>query len=129
MKRTCEQCGISFDAVSSRARFCGSTCRGRAHRQKPSAVVRTISAVEPVGSSLADETIRELEGVGRLSTAAGRLCVILAQRIDAVPESSPGLSSLSKEWASRMADVMDTAAPALSPFDELKEMRERRRSS
>lgn len=29
---SCEHCGIEFPCASKRARFCGSTCRSRAHR-------------------------------------------------------------------------------------------------
>jgi hypothetical protein len=52
-----------------------------------------------------------------------------AARIDAVPETSPALATLSKEFAARKSDLMAHAPNAkANPFDELQALRERRRA-
>jgi hypothetical protein len=129
MTRTCVQCQQTFETGSSRARFCSSTCRGRAHRGKErEAVVVAISSA-PSRERLADVIAAEFEEAGIGHTSDARLCLILAERIDSIPESSPGLSSLSKELSTRKAELLNRRAPKASLLDELATRRARRRSS
>jgi len=97
MERRCESCGKSFETRSARARFCGSTCRSRAHRgqlgQPGLSVIRSVPeapdaapaaepAVQPVGA-LTESVEKQLRDVGRLDSVHGRAAVDMARRIDA----------------------------------------------
>lgn len=130
MKRTCGTCGKEFEARSSRAKACSSTCRGRAHRAKKAGGTLIIAPLAiPSGSGLTAVVEETLSEAGRTMTPVGQLCLALAARIDAGAESSTGLAALSRELSARieqaLAGVADTVA---TPMDELRLLRERRRA-
>jgi hypothetical protein len=78
---------------------------------------------------LTDATRSELMAQQLHETADGILLLTLAARIDAGAETSPALSSLSKEYSARKVELLPLARTAKAdPFDELQAMRERRRA-
>jgi hypothetical protein len=127
---TCQQCGKPFQPKRSDAKYCGSTCRGHARKARldgGTAPRTTIMAlVDTPTGALTDATRAELGPIA--DTADGILLLTLAARIDAVPETSPALATLSREFAARKADTMALVTRVADPMDELKARRDRRRA-
>ena len=124
---TCQQCAKTFTAKRSDAKYCGSTCRNHARLARINGTpVLSVVSTAPAAGLLTDATRSEL---GHLAdTADGILLLTLAARIDAVPETSPALSSLSKEYAARKTEMLSRSHAKADPFDELQALRARRRA-
>lgn len=62
MEKTCEVCGETFEAERPSARFCGPTCRSRAHRRQTEerAVEQLTEALTPVRQG-SDQPLSEQE--------------------------------------------------------------------
>ena len=128
--RPCDHCGTSYTPKRSTSKYCKPECRIAAHLArkagKTTANLAVITNAEPTGAPLTDATRAEL---GHLAdTADGILLLTLAARIDAVPETSPALSSLSKEYAARKTEMLSRSHAKADPFDELQALRARRRA-
>ena len=128
MQRPCDECGTTYTAKRASSKFCTPRCRVRANRRgSDPAPVSVIALDAPTTALLTDATRVELGVLAE--TADGILLLTLAARIDAVPETSPALATLSKEFAARKSDLMAHAPNAkANPFDELQALRERRRA-
>ena len=118
--RRCEQCAKAFQTSSRRARFCGSTCRGRAHRGVPptlSAVPDSpAEALKQAGASqgyekLAGQVRRSLEAANALDTVAGMTAIRVAQQIDEGGDAGTAIATLSKELTRLTAEAKLEAAP------------------
>ena len=130
MQRPCDECGTKYEAKRPTSRFCSTRCRTRQTRKRQSGVDLTPSPLTVIANDrpqhLTDATRAEL---GHLAdTADGILLLTLAARIDAVPETSPALSSLSKEYAARKTEMLSRSHAKADPFDELQALRVRRRA-
>lgn len=132
MQRNCDECGTAYQAQRATSRFCSTRCRTRQTRKRQSGepIVPPVPRLSPVPmaetGALTDATRAELGDLAE--TADGILLLTLAARIDAVPETSPALATLSKEFAARKSDVMSRVTRVADPMDELKARRERRRA-
>lgn len=134
MQRNCDECGTAYQAQRATSRFCSTRCRTRQTRKRQAgeSITAPISRPQVVAldvtatGALTDATRAELGDLAE--TADGILLLILAARIDAVPETSPALATLSKEFAARKSDVMSRVSRVADPMDELKARRERRRA-
>ena len=130
MQRPCDECGTAYVAKRPSSRFCSTRCRTRHTRKRQSGEVVPLAqprAEVPASGLLTEATRAELGPLA--DTADGILLLILAARIDAVPETSPALATLSREFATRKAELMSTARSSrANPFDELQALRERRRA-
>jgi len=128
--RNCDECGTAYQAQRPTSKFCSTRCRTRQTRKRQAGEVIVPFAQQPpapVTGLLTDATRAELGVLAE--TADGILLLTLAARIDAVPETSPALATLSKEFAARKSDLMAHAPNAkANPFDELQALRERRRA-
>ena len=128
--RPCDHCGTSYTPKRSTSKYCKSECRIAAHLARKAgrttANLAVITTADPTGAPLTDATRIEL---GHLAeTADGVLLLTLAARIDAVPETSPALASLSKEYAARKTEMLSRTQAKADPFDELQALRARRRA-
>ena len=130
VKRFCEVCAASFESSRPSARFCGTTCRTRAHRdpevvRKPSAL--PVAAVGPDGLMVA--AVRaELEASGRDATYMGALALTLADRMDG-SKSIMGYAAMAKELRSTMDAALVGVRVAADPVDELRLRRDRVRDA
>lgn len=81
-------------------------------------------------SDLADAVATELQAAGRAHTVAGVAALTIARRIDACPESSAGLATLTRELRACMAEATG-AANTNGPdvVDILRARREDRRGA
>jgi hypothetical protein len=130
LQRQCEQCGDPFETKSARARFCGPTCRSRAHRGKPPALSavpatagtdtakRTTTGAAPAAPEppvyelLADQVKQSLQDANALATIAGRSAVRVAEQIDKGRDSGSAVVSLTRELQRLRAEAIVEAAPA-----------------
>jgi len=131
MPRTCQQCGAEFVARSPRARYCGDACRARARyrRVKDSATADLFGLpMPPESSDLADAVTAELQAAGALHTVPGVAALTIARRIDACPESSAGLATLTRELRACMAQAVADTNTGPSLIDALVERRRQRQT-
>ena len=130
VKRSCEVCSASFESSRPSARFCGTTCRTRAHRdpgvvRKPSAL--PVAVVGPDGLMVA--AVRaELEASGRDGTYMGALALTLADRMDG-SKSIMGYAAMAKELRSTMDAALVGVKSIADPVDELRLRRDRVRDA
>lgn len=131
-RRTCANCGADFAARSTRARYCGDRCRSKArYRRISGAPVADLYGlpIPSESSDLADAVATELQAAGRAHTVAGVAALTIARRIDACPESSAGLATLTRELRACMAEALADAFIGSSLLDDLAEQRRQRRES
>lgn len=120
MTITCAVCDTTFEAKTSRAKFCGPTCRQRAARGTTKAtdgeVVKRVRA--------------DLRKAKALDTYEAAVAVAIARQIDAAGPA--GISSLSKELRVVMTaaigprTVVKPEAPEDDVEDEVQKAREAR---
>ena len=129
MTRTCAQCGKSFEARSSRAKFCSSTCRARKSEGHPSREPSTGSAEQPpAGQEASVRTV--LEAAGRESHPLGIASLVLARRIDASAQETPqALAALVRELRATLVDALDGAGQAADTVDEVGARRDAKLAS
>jgi hypothetical protein len=125
---TCQVCSKEFETKSTRAKFCGSTCRSRGHRSGTSASVEPIRPpVDPDAvAPLLAATRSELEAAGVAETALGQQAIELARRMSDPRAMGLSVAPISKELRSVMAEAMKDA-PVASGLDELRARRARKR--
>ena len=127
--RDCDHCGTSYQPIRSTSKYCRTACRvaaGAARKASRTTANLAVIVNDAPTAPLTDAIRAELGPLA--DTADGILLLTLAARIDAVPETSPALATLSKEFAARKADTLAHVSRASTPFDELQELRERRRA-
>lgn len=107
-------CSETFTPKRSTAKYHSATCRQRASRASKAAVAEQVVPVDPDTGNAEHGLVRavrlELEGANAHDTVAGQLALQLARRI-ANPDEA-GLSALSKELRSLLAEAKGAAAPA-----------------
>lgn len=128
----CESCGEGFRARRVTARFCGPTCRSRAHRAKPPerlAPVTQFPAPEHLRSELARTVYEKLTETGRIDTIPGQQALDIALNL-----ASPHLSTASRAslhvQLSRVVDIaLAGTTKSDSRLDELRAIRDRKRAA
>lgn len=126
VERTCEACGRAFDAP--RARFCGARCRKRAQRGPGAGGVFSNLPSPPLSTDLLARVRADLETAGVLGTTAGQQALLLAARVQTPGvDTGSAVASLSKRLSEAMAEALVPARPPVSPLDELKTRRDRKR--
>ena len=129
--RQCRQCASDFVALSPRARYCSDACRSRARYQRvkraPTADLYGLP-IPAESNDLAGAVATELQAAGRAHTVAGVAALTIARRIDACPESSAGLATLTRELRACMAEALADAFIGSSLLDDLAEQRRQRQA-
>jgi hypothetical protein len=110
IEHECESCGRRFPAKSTRARFCSSTCRSRAHRRRPD---------PPPGPPTTFEisTWVELERLKRLDSMLGHQAMLVARAM--AGQHGSALVALSKEHSRLMASIGSHLVVGSDPLDEI----------
>lgn len=119
MTRTCAQCGKPFEARSSRAQFCSSTCRAHKAKGQPSRAPQPDAPEQPPAGQ--ESSVRAvLEAAGRESSPLGIACLVLARRIDGSAQETPqALAALVRELRATLAEALDGAGQAADTVDEV----------
>lgn len=133
MHRSCDFCGVEYEAKRAASRFCSAVCRKRNQRAPRQAAVAApvrLDLPPPGGSALTAATNAELEAAGRAESALGRAALLLAARLDA-SEREPGtaLAALIREHRAALAEAVRGAKAAADPVDELRARRDRKRGA
>jgi hypothetical protein len=108
MERSCAVCGKPYEAKTAKSRFCGATCRSRAHRAGGSGEVRELrpaparpSTSDPLaGRATTAKLEQELRAADRLDTTLGQIALGLAQRFDVAitgADTASALASLARQ--------------------------------
>lgn len=125
MRQTCARCGTSFEAKRATARYCGSSCRSLATRERKQDGLVEVATAPDMPSVLA--AVRtELAAANRLDSVAGAAAQALAVRIDAQAETGAAVASLTRQLHATMAEALRDA-PVADGLDELRARREARR--
>ena len=131
MTRTCQACGKSFEARSPRAKFCGASCRGKAHRgtvvliNAPSASPAAPAA--PAGASgLVESTRAALVAAGRDSDPLGWGALELAETIMSAETPPAAKATLMREFRATMTEALRGAAKSSGPQQLRDELAARR---
>lgn len=98
--RTCEVCGVEFEGTS-RARFCGGTCRKRNHDRGQT----------PGTPGLSEQVRRELERLGRMDSLEGAQALQVAERMESPTESGSAVAALSRDLSRLIQAVRASSAP------------------
>lgn len=69
-------------------------------------------------------TLAELESAGRVHTAKGQACLLLADRLDERVDTAAGAASAVKQLRESLDDALAGATVAADPVDELRRRRE-----
>lgn len=125
---TCQVCGKTFETVSTRAKFCGPTCRSRAHRNTAEVVPLPADEPVPEDAPLLVATKAELERAGVTDTALGQHAIELARRMTHPKAIGLSVAPISKELRTVMVEAM-RVAPAASSLDELRARRDAKRNA
>ena len=135
MQKDCESCGRAFEA-RGRAKYCGGTCRKRAHDKRQAAKANGADpgdtpAYDPSiisGRALLVSVVAQLAQAERLNTYAGQQAVTLADRMCSLHETGSAIASLSKELSRVMALALEGANKTTDPIDELRQRRDAKRT-
>jgi hypothetical protein len=126
MKRRCDSCGGSYDAIRPNSRFCGATCRKRGSRGHVIAEVpSTATPARAVDLPMTAAVRRQLEEVDRAGTYLGAAALSLAARIDAAT-AAVGFAALVKELRATMDAALEGTGRTADLVDELRARRDRR---
>lgn len=146
---TCQEprCGKTFDAKSKRARFCGNTCRSRAHRKPTESVVLEGVVIPFTGgdseeagdfgqrsgwrpSGLTETVRKELLADNVVETSDGQAALILAARMEyGVLETGSSLATMNKELRATIEAAKKRAESKVNLVDQLAERRKRRQGA
>lgn len=108
-------CSQSFEAKTSRARFCSSACRGRAHRQhSPTPAEATVTIEE---SNLTRVVRRELEEIGQIDGVDGQLALVIAAQLST--DNVSGFAALSAELRALLARARTLADAGPVPDEDV----------
>lgn len=117
----CGVCGEPFTARTSKARFCGPTCRSRAHRRAkaPAQPERPVSAPD----GLVGQVRSALEAAGKLDTVTGQQALAVAVKMLTPGESGSAVAALSRDLSRLMAAVVGAGEEA-DVVDEVQRKRD-----
>ena len=121
MTRTCAQCGKDFEARSSRAKFCSSTCRARkSEGAAPRDAEPSEAAPQPTTGAQESSVHAALLEAARESSPLGIAALILARRLDASASETPqAVAALVRELRATLVEALDGAGQAADTVDEV----------
>jgi hypothetical protein len=124
MKRTCEVCGVEFEAQRSTAKACSSSCRAR--KSMDGGQVRALPTKPPV-SGLVESVRSEFAAAGREESALGQAALVIAGRIASGDEPASAVAALNRELRATLSEALRTTSRSAvgSLRDELAERRAR----
>ena len=118
MTRSCAACGGSLDGMSSRAKYCSSTCRSRACEGRVIPLAQT-GAVVPVDveteAAIVTATRDALREAGRESTPLGLATIELALALGSVMTPAGALAGLARQFELTYAAATRGAGATSAP--------------
>ena len=133
--RACESCGVEFEPSNRRQRFCGTTCRVRAHKAQVDvsrlAVVAAIVA-SGIEHPVVAATRGQLEEAGRLGTPLGANALLVAERLALSMQSADSgsaFAAVSRQHAAILTEALRGAVKAGDQVDDLRTRRLARKTA
>lgn len=128
MDVACAVCGVTFQARSKKARYCSDRCRKRKDKAE---VVQLNTAADDLRKAfeggVTAATTAELEAAGRLDTALGQACLVLARRLDFPGlDTGSAVASVARQLDAMMATATRGAGQKTAPQQLRDELAERR---
>jgi len=127
IEKQCARCGKRFTAERSSRRYCGTSCRAEASKER-----RREGAVVPLrpGAAALTPALRALIATHELDdTDLAQQALVLAARIDSGMESGNAVAALSRELRAVRAELLANVADPDSRVQRLQdELAERRRA-
>jgi hypothetical protein len=100
--RSCDFCGISYQARRRSSRFCSPRCRSRNNgRPKLCNALHSSTTETDTPSPLAVSTLVELEAAGRVYSVPGQLALALVTVMESPMQTGSSVAARSKEFADR----------------------------
>lgn len=120
MQRQCAECGRSFEAKRPSARYCCSSCRGKAsHKRKNGAEVVSLPHSDGDSSGITSAVEKQLLAAGKLDTYGGQQALFLAGRLErSVIDSGSAVAALSKELDRMMTALLADVEQEPDALDE-----------
>lgn len=119
---TCEHCEEDFEARSPRARFCSSSCRGKANRRpakRGAAADRPTERKAPDRGGLVSQVAADLAKAEVLDTIPGRAALALAYRIESPMETGSAAASMTRELSRLVEEAKALVPRQQDSIDEL----------
>lgn len=138
MQRTCEVCGVTFEAKLRTAIYCGKTCGMRAHRRRKSeaaaggtvvAIGTTSVEVDHVAGAVESATLAVLTDTERVDTPLGQAALVMARKVDGGRDTGAGLAALVKQLEATLRSATSGVAQESSPLDSARDELAARRAS
>lgn len=126
MTATCVQCGDSFEAARSTARYCSTRCKRRWQRTSGGATGEPAAPREESQAVYA-AVVRDLERVGQLETVLGQAALVLARQLDSGRDTGSSAAAVSKELDRLMARLVRQGSLEETPLDRVRRLREEKR--
>lgn len=133
MQRSCDACGVAYEAKTPRSRFCKTNCRVAYSRgTRPPAGLAVVPSVPaepppPLSATLVGATRRQLEQADRLDTWLGQQALALAEILASGRGTPAGLSAASRELRETMnAALRGADAPSSAVMRHRDELAARR---
>lgn len=114
----CAACGMTFEARSKRAKYCGPTCRTRGNRGVDEG---------SISADLVSEVMRELKRIGKTESVVGQQVLVVAQRMVSPATSSSAVAALSLDL-SRLMSLVSRGAQQADPVQAAKDEVARKRA-
>jgi hypothetical protein len=128
MQRTCEACGVDYQAKHPTSKTCSERCKKR--RQRGARQPANVTELPRKTGRVEATTVETLTEADRLDTPLGQATLELARRLDnSDRETGQGLSSLAKQFQSMLEAATAGAHVEADPIDELRRARDRKRAS
>jgi hypothetical protein len=127
LQRVCPQCGKSFEAQRSTAKFCSASCRVYSSKGKPPVVqmptvVADVSGDGPVTAA----TRAELTAANVVGSMLGAATLQIARLLDS-GESGGAAAQLASRLIELRREALKDARVAADPVDELRSRRDAKR--
>lgn len=108
-ERECDECGETFVAKTSRARFCKTACRVKANRRpakRGAAKTSEKAGPAPDRGGLVSQTAADLSKADVLDTIPGRAALALAYRIESPMETGSAAAAMTRELSRLVEEAM-----------------------
>lgn len=123
-------CGTTFEARSSKARYCSDRCRKRQGKSEALAqnVVTLMARADEDATAVVETTRAALAAADKLQTPLGQAALALAARLDAPGlDTGSAMAAVARQLEALLGTVLKGAAASTAPERLRDELAERRR--
>lgn len=122
MTRSCEACGVDYEAKRPNARFCSLLCRKRASRNPALTDPESPPTDSPDGE-VTRSTLARLTELEVVDDPVAAMAVALARRLDSPRETGSAMAQIAKQLATLLDVCEKRGRRRANPLDELRARR------